>query len=78
MNYMVATYIVRILGILLVIPAMFPSWFLNWFPGLEDRRVSWVLFALGIAIYGGASLIFFIFNKKEQARRRREMRENGG
>jgi O-antigen/teichoic acid export membrane protein len=69
MNYVVATYLARFVGILFLIPAIFPAWFINWFPGLEDRRASWVLFAVGIAIYAGASIIYRIFYKKEQARR---------
>jgi hypothetical protein len=75
MNYIVATYLVRFVGILLLIPAIFPAWFINWFPGLEDRRASWVLFAAGIAIYAGASVVYRIFYKKEQDRRRAEKEE---
>jgi len=73
MNYVFATYLARLVGFLLLIPAIFPAWFINWFPGLEDRRASWALFAVGIAIYAGASVTYRIFYKKEQARRRAEM-----
>jgi len=76
MNYVVATYLARFVGILLLIPAIFPTLFINWFPGLEDRRASWVLFAVGIAIYAGASIVYRIFYKKEQARRQAEMEKN--
>jgi len=72
MNYIVATYLARFVGILLLIPAIFPYGFRNWFPGLEDRRASWVLFAVGIAIYAGASIVYRIFYKKEQANRSTE------
>jgi len=73
MSYVVATYLARLVGILLLIPAIFPALFIDWFPGLEDRRASWVLFGVGIAIYAGASIVYRIFYKKEQARRRAEM-----
>jgi len=72
MNYIVATYLARFVGILLLIPTIFPTWFINWFPGLEDRRTSWVLFAIGITIYAGASIVYRIFYKKEQAKRSKE------
>jgi len=72
MNYIIATYLARFVGILLLVPAIFPSLFINWFPGLEDRRASWVLFAVGITIYAGASIAYHIFRKKELARRSAE------
>jgi len=72
MNYIVATYLVRLVGILLLIPAIFPLGFISWFPGLEDRRASWVLFAVGITIYAGASIVYRILYRKEQERRRAE------
>jgi hypothetical protein len=72
MNYIIATYLARLVGILLLIPAIFPAWFINWFPGLEDRRASWILFAIGITIYAGASIVYRIFYKREQDRRRTE------
>jgi predicted MFS family arabinose efflux permease len=40
--------------------------FMNWFPGLEDRRIAWVLFAVGIAVYVGASIVFQICRKREK------------
>jgi len=76
MNYVVTTYLVRFIGILLVIPAILPETFANWFPGLVDRRIGWALFAAGIAIYIGASIVYFILRKKELARRRAEMEKN--
>ena len=72
MNYIVATYLVRLVGILLLIPAIFPPLFIGWFPGLEDRRASWVLFAVGITIYAGAAIAYRILYKREQERRRKE------
>jgi predicted membrane channel-forming protein YqfA (hemolysin III family) len=75
MNYIVATYLVRFVGILLVIPALFPSWFLSRFPGLEDRRIGWVLFAIGIMVYAIASIVYAILRKRELNRHRAEMEE---
>ncbi len=75
MNYVVATYLARFAAILFIIPALFPSWFLNWFPGLEDRRISWVLFALGALVYIGASVAYYVLRKKELARRREEVKD---
>ena len=74
MNHVVATYLARFVGILFIIPGLFPSWFSNWFPGLEDRRISLVLLALGILIYVGASAAYYVLRKKELARRREEMK----
>jgi len=76
MSYIVATYLARFVGILLIVPALFPTLFINWFPGLEDRRASWALFAVGIAIYVVASITYRIFYKKEQAQRRAEMEKS--
>ena len=70
MNYFVATYLVRFVGILLIILSLFPSLFLNWFPGLEDRRATWVLFGIGVLVYAGAAIIFQILRKKERERNR--------
>jgi hypothetical protein len=75
MNHVVATYLARFAGILFIIPALFPSWFLNWFPGLEDRRISWVLFGLGVLIYVGASIAYYVLRKRELARKREEMKD---
>jgi predicted membrane channel-forming protein YqfA (hemolysin III family) len=75
MNYVVATYLIRFFGVLLIIPALFPMWFINNFPGLEDRRISWVLFIIGITVYVGASIAYHILRKKELAKRRAEMEE---
>jgi len=61
---------------LLVIPAIFPVTFANWFPGLEDRRIGWVLFGIGVLVYIGASVAYAILRKKELARRRLEMEES--
>jgi len=72
MSYVVATYLARFAGILILIPGIFPEWFMNWFPGLEDRRISWVFFAVGIAIYAGASIVYRVFYKRELARRHAE------
>jgi branched-subunit amino acid transport protein len=73
MNHVVATYLARFAGILFIIPALFPPWFINWFPGLEDRRISWVLFGLGALVYVGASIAYYVLRKKELARRRAEI-----
>jgi len=73
MNYVVATYLVRFVGLLLVVPAILPVTFANWFPGLVDRRIGWGLFVAGIAIYIGASIAYHILRKKELKRRREEM-----
>lgn len=70
MNYFVATYLARFVGILLIIPSLFPSLFLRWFPGLEDRRAAWVLFGMGVLIYAVAAIIFQIMRKKERERNR--------
>jgi len=72
MNYVVVTYLIRFLGILLVIPAIFPVTFANWFPGLEDRRIGWVLFGIGVLVYIGASITYAILFKREAVRRRSE------
>ncbi len=76
MNYVVATYLIRFVGILLVIPAIFPLTFANWFPGLEDRRIGWVLFIAGVSIYIVASVVYHILRQKERARHRAEMERN--
>ncbi len=73
MNYVVVTYLVRFVGILLVIPAILPVTFANWFPGLEDRRIGWALFGVGVLVYIGASIAYAMLRKRELARRRLEM-----
>ena len=74
MNYVVATYLVRLVGILLIIPAIMPITFANWFPGLEDRRIGCVLFMIGVAVYIGASVAYHIFRQRE--RRKSDERES--
>jgi len=74
MNYVIATYLVRFVGILLVIPALMPITFANWFPGLEDRRIGWALFAIGVSVYIGASIAYHIFRQRE----RRKLNEREG
>ena len=74
MNYVVATYLVRFAGLLLVIPAIFWETLAGWrFPGLADGRIRMALFAAGIAIYAGASIAYYILHKKDVARHRAEM-----
>jgi len=75
MTYFFWTYLARIVGILLIIPSLFPSLFFNRFPGLEDRRIAWVLFGVGAAIYIVASVVFYILKKKETERKRAELEE---
>jgi membrane protein implicated in regulation of membrane protease activity len=75
MTYFFWTYLARFLGLLLLVPALFPSLFINWFPGLQDRRAAMVLFAAGIAVYAVASIVFYILKKKERDRRNAEMEE---
>jgi len=74
MNYVVATYLARFVAILFIVPAILPELFFNWFPGLEDRRIGWVLFAIGVLIYIGASVAYFVLRKKELAHKREEMK----
>jgi len=50
---------------LLVIPAIFPVTFANWFPGLEDRRIGWILLCAGVLVYIGASIAYIILRKKK-------------
>jgi hypothetical protein len=69
MTYFFWTYLVRGLGLLLVLPSLFPSMFINWFPGLEDRRIAWILFAVGVAVYIGASVVFQICKKRERTKK---------
>ena len=75
MTYIFWTYLARFVGILLVIPSLFPSLFFNRFPGLEDRRVAWVLFIIGVTVYTVASIVFHILRKKEQERKKAEIEE---
>ena len=72
MNYVVATHLARFAAILIIIPAIVPELFLNWFPGLEDRRIGWVLFAFGVLVYVGASVAYYVLRKRELARKREE------
>jgi len=75
MTYFFWTYLARFIGMLLVIPSLVPSLFYNRFPGLEDRRIAWILFGIGVTIYIVASVVFHIFRKKEQERRKAELEE---
>jgi predicted membrane channel-forming protein YqfA (hemolysin III family) len=75
MTYFFWTYLARFLGILLIIPSLFPSLFYNRFPGLEDRRVAWILFGVGVAVYALASIVFHILRKREQERKREQPEE---
>lgn len=75
MNYIVATYLARFIGILFLIPAIFPALFYGLFPGLEDRRLSLICFVIGISIYAGASVIYYILRKKDLAKRKATMEE---
>jgi hypothetical protein len=75
MNRVVATYLARFAGFLFIIPALFPSWFISRFPGLEAPSIRGVLFAIGVVIYIAASIAYYVLRKKELARRRAEMAE---
>ncbi len=74
MNYVVATYLARFVAILFIIPAIFPDFFLNRFPGLEAPSIRGGVFAIGVLIYIGASVAYYVLRKRELARRREEMK----
>jgi predicted membrane channel-forming protein YqfA (hemolysin III family) len=74
-TYFFWTYLARAFGLLLLVPSLFPAAFLRLFPGLEDRRVAWVLFGVGISIYIIASIVFHIFKQRERRLKRAEMEE---
>jgi len=78
MTYFFWTNIARIVGILLIIPSLFPSLFFNRFPGLEDRRIAWVLFGVGVVVYAVASIVFYVLKKREQEQKRAEIEELKG
>jgi len=69
MKYVVATYLARFVGIFILVPALFPSLFIARFPGLMAPSVRGVLFGVGVVIYIGASVVYYILRKKERERR---------
>jgi hypothetical protein len=66
MNYVVATYLARFAGILVLVPALFPDLFIAKFPGIISPSVRGTLFIAGIAIYAGASIAYYLLRKREQ------------
>ncbi|MCL2282389.1 MAG: hypothetical protein FWC26_03635 [Fibromonadales bacterium] len=66
MNYIVATYLIRLVGVLLIIPSLMPITFSRWFPGLIAESTRWVPFIAGVAIYIGASIAYHIFRQRER------------
>ena len=72
----IATYVLRAIGFVLVILALFGhSVLLNLFPGLEGRSIN-PFFYSGVVCYVLGAVTYFFINKKERAdRRRKEIEE---
>jgi hypothetical protein len=69
MDYTVATYLARFAGILVLVPALFPDLFVAKFPGIISPSIRGTLFVVGVAIYAGASIAYYLLRKKEQERK---------
>jgi hypothetical protein len=74
MNYATWTYLLRAVGILLLLPSLFYDQFLAWFPGLEDRRVTMVLFVAGVTVFIVAAVAHFVLRRMELRRLDKEDR----
>lgn len=74
MNYVTWTYLLRAVGILLLLPSLFYDQFLAWFPGLEDRRVTMALFVAGVTVFTVAAVAHFVLRRMELRRLDKEDR----
>ena len=74
-NYPFWTYAMRGLGILLLLPSLFYEQFLRWFPGLEDRRITFALFVAGVAVFMTAAIAHFLLHRRELSLREKEEKE---
>ncbi len=74
-NYPFWTYAMRGVGILLLLPSLFYEQFLRWFPGLEDRRITFALFVAGVAVFMIAAIAHFLLHRRELTLREREEKE---
>ena len=63
------TYILRAIGILLLLPVMYPPPFLRVFPGLEDPRVMRVLLWAGVFIFMAGAISYFIIRSVQRKQR---------
>lgn len=72
----VATYVLRGLGFILVLLSLFGhSVLLNLFPGLEGQSINPIFYS-GIAVYLLGAVIYFFVNKKlREDKRKREVAE---
>lgn len=75
MNYITWTYLLRGVGILLLLPSLFSEQFLRWFPGLEDRRITMALFIAGVCVFVLAAVAHFVLRQRELRQRAREERD---
>jgi len=57
------TWVLRGLGILLLLPTLFADQFLRIFPGLEDPRISRALFYAGITLFLSGAILYYFFRR---------------
>ncbi len=74
MHFSTWTYLLRGVGILLLLPSLFYDQFLRWFPGLEDRRVTSALFIAGVSVFAIAAITHFVLRQRELRREEQEDR----
>lgn len=64
---MVWTWILRTLGVLLLLPTIFADQFLRIFPGLEDPRIARVLFYAGISLFLSGAVLYYVFRRRPRS-----------
>ena len=59
-NYILWSWLLRLVGIIVILPAIMPGTFVGIFPGLEDPQIRTVLLYVGFGIFLTGAVSFFV------------------
>jgi hypothetical protein len=65
-RYLVLSIVLRIVGILLILPSLAPRKMSELVPAMIDPQVSWTVFAVGAVVFMAGALVSFIGKNKER------------
>jgi drug/metabolite transporter superfamily protein YnfA len=72
MNYVIWTYVLRAIALVMILLGLFPSFLYRWLPGLESQNVTSALFVAGAVLFIVAAVSYAVLRKKELAEREQE------
>ena len=63
-NALIFTWVLRGIGILLLLPVIFTKQFLRFMPGLADPRMAQFFLFSGVGFFALGAILYFIFRRR--------------